>query len=287
MSNYANTGFPVSRPYIGVNAGVILCSNNMEFATVAAAKVEANWDAMFKEADPNQRAYPILEAFKDGGTQDEPVYEVGLQGKQEKMYQKSGTIEYTWTNPTAELRKNLKKFDGKEMYCYKVFSNNLFEGRKDAATGLKVQAIKCDVKVKYSKTVGDTEQPKVTIEIQEKSPETYMTLGVEVEPSFTLTDKEGLKDVVITSVSDSANDVVFTVADKLEGNAISGLVVGDVYLNGAVLAAATLTESATIPGRYTFAKTSAFANADVVSLAPANVLSLLIEGTNSLTLTLP
>lgn len=277
MSNLSNIKAPAVLPYKGFVYKLVLSEDVMEFATEAAAKTEANWTTLMKVV-ATERGFVTPQVFKDEGTQDEPVNEVGLGNQTIKLRQNAGVMKYHIPNCPAKYRKKLQTFNERNLYVYKIYSNNYIEGRTDVETELKVRGDLCKVFVEYTKTVGDTETPKVMITLQPADPESYMTYAKEFVPNFDAKlDLTGLEDVVLAEVGTStANAFVVSVLSDNESIPITGLVKADFEKNGATFGVGvTMTDNE--DGTYSFSGTGIIADQDVITLVTSTAVSLMVE----------
>jgi len=133
--------------------------------------------------------------------------------------------------------------------------------------------------------------------IGEKDPKQWNENGVFAKQTWNPGELEGLVDVTLLGVgAQTSSSVVVDVysvclsdADESNTIAITGLVEADFSVltaGGAAQTITGITESATIPGRYTIAASATIVTGTVALVAPASLTTGLFDGTTTIAITI-
>jgi len=226
-----NTGYNACTTVdYGLPISVILSPARLEFATEAAAAIEANMTALINAEITSLRAFPLPSVFKAEPADDESVSEVGSLGLSIEARKNGGIDKFHLANIPAKMKNRLMTaWNNRHVYCFFIYANNYLGGVYDEATETKVQMEKVYVTVSEMKNK-DTETYKLTFNVQRLDVARANNYGVAVQPAYSLLELKGLQYVTITvtqPLAASADNFTATVVTELESTPVTGLVVAD------------------------------------------------------------
>jgi len=239
MTTLKNTG-KGDKIYVGEAQGLFLSPVYFEFATVAAAKVKANWTTLIN-AVSSARLYPIVDFFKADIKDNEPVKESGSYGKENILYYKGAMDTFEIDCVSFEEATRLLSFNGQTLYAMVATQQGLILAVTD---GTKVKSLKVKVFATKVKAKGSDSQ-RLRIEIQSQETKLEIENGIEFEPDFNpITELEGIRDVTLTVTDADEHGCTLSVVDAYNGAKVVNLVKTDLILKsnvGGTVAIETIT----------------------------------------------
>lgn len=259
-----NTGRPDCEANYGFVQGVILSPRGTQIATKTLVQTEATWTALFNAA-LSGRSFPInpslnyLQAIEP--TNDDPVFEEGLNGAQFKVRDGNRRFKFVFGNIPDSWKDGPRSLENSLWDAWLIMSNDYI--RSYTPDGTKRQGFKAKVHGGNTTFAANSNEiEKYTFYVDILDPSKMGDLAVadectETTGDFFATDLDGLIDCDITVVSQTTAQVIIDVKTENGETGVPDLVTADFVILNSAGAEVSLTaaESATIPGRYTLTAT--------------------------------
>lgn len=270
-SNGVITGIsPNCEVIIGAPEKIFLTKEGFSFASEADAKNETKWNDAIEAEDI--LPLPLIEEFTDNSEDDtyyvSPITNIAT-------FIREGKTDFTFMfkfDPC--LYKRLRGLNGKRMrLMYADSGNNVIASSPD---GVKFQGV-VSATLRVQKWISSTGDNLSFIPVRfvvESSTERNDQIAA-FNVSWNIKGLNGIQPASLTVVSASATSIVVDVAQSCDGVAIEGITTPAEFSlikasDSSAQTITTVTESGTIPGRYTLAGTGLVTG----SVNIAGVLSL-------------
>lgn len=255
-----------------VDQGLFLTTEDFEFATAADFATKAKWDAGVIA----KTIFPLLDINEvEDQSEDDVIYTSPSTGAKSSIRDGKRGSRYKLQLP-LELHKILRTYSYKKWRIFKYDLNGNIKGT--SPDGTKITGISV-IYFKVGKMMPATADAPAfsVIEIQESDGTEWDDRGVYVTPTWSPSSVLGVTKLELSQVgSASGTDIVvdafynngYASDGSVDQIAYSGLTTGDSWvIDELALTVASVTESSTVPGRYTVTASGAVSGGDL-SLIP-------------------
>lgn len=287
-----NTGISNCVIVPGFHKKHIFVPRGTEIDSEDLAKTLSTWTTL-TQAGWASRALPLPGAVKPEFVADEPVFEDLGEGNE--AYVSTNTSKDTfYINAeivTPQYNANIQALNNGVWACYIVTSNGYIIGK--STDKVKFLPFNCSVRVLPQNKATATEAAHLGYTVRLESYEDWNLYGAAVKPTEfnPLTDITGLLDVNLElAESATALKAVIDVKTDLNADGVTSLAIGDFSFlkdsDGSAQTPESMTESATVDGRYTFVFT-ALVDGTVDLVAASALTESGYESTGSIEIDVP